>query len=311
MKVFLFLAGSLAAQSVTNSYSTDINGRRVENPSVVSSDGDHTQITQSVNGRQVPMEQSQDRVLSESPTGRLVERVIKRFDPNGQLAAVQRVVTQEEKVAGGLDTRTTVYYGNVEGQLHEVERRTVETRSQGQNTSSRTEVARPSVNGSFETVEKQTVVAETTGDSTNAVTHSDQTVYRRSENGGFYPAVRDVSEITKNGSQVTEKSAHYEPRATPALTLIGQSVITTGKRADGSSSSQVELYGITGGDGRVRDNETAPHLREIQTIERTVGPGGSVTETVTAQRPTISDPSRLGPSTVLSETVCTGKCAAH
>ena len=107
---------------------------------------------------------------------------------------------------------------------------------------------------------------------------------------------------------MTQKNAHYEPRATPALSLIGQSVVNTAKRADGSSVSQVELYGITSGDGRVHDNETAPHLREIQTIERTVGAGGSVTEKVTAQRPTISDPSRLGAATVIAETVCTGKC---
>jgi hypothetical protein len=308
VKSLILLIVSVAyGQSVTNSYTSDINGRRVESPSVVATDGERTQITRSINGRQVPMEQTVERVISDGPSGRVVERVTKRFDPNGQYAATERVVTEEQKTANGLHQRATVYYGDVNGQVREVERRTTDTQTQGSVTNSKTDVARPGVDGSFQTVEKRSAVAETSGSDLNGVTRTDQTVYRRSGNGDFYPAVRDVSEVTKNGSQVTEKSAHYEPRATSALTLIGQTVSSTATRADGSSVSQVELYGITSGDGRVRDNETAPHLRERQTVERTVS-GGSVTEVVSAQRPTISDPDRMGPSKVISETVCSGKC---
>ncbi len=310
MKSLLLLIASVAAaQSVTNSYTTDINGYRVQGPSTATTDGERTQITRSINGRQVPMEQTVERVISDGPSGRVIERTTKRFDPNGQFAAAERVVIEEQKTANGLHQRATVYYGNVEGQLHEVERRTTDTQTQGSVTNSQTEIARPSVNGSFQTVEKRSAVAETAGSDTNGVTRSDETVYRRTEGGDYYPAVRDVSEVTKNGSQVTQKSAHYEPRATSALTLIGQTVSTTATHADGSSVSQVELYGISSGDGRVHDNETAPHLREVQTIERTVS-GGSVSEVVTAQRPTISDPGRMGPTKVISETVCTGKCPA-
>jgi hypothetical protein len=297
------------AQSVTNSYTTDINGRRVEGPSVVATDGERTQITRSINGRQVPMEQTVERVISDGPSGRVVERVTKRFDPNGQNAATERVVIEQQKTGNGLHERQTVYYGDASGQMREIERRVTDTKTQGSVTNSQTDVARPGVDGSFQTVEKRSAVAETSGGDANGVTRSDQTVYRRSGNGDFYPAVRDVSEVTKNGSQVTEKSAHYEPRSTSALTLIGQTVSSTATRADGSSVSQVELYGLNAGDGRVHDNETAPHLREVQTIERTVGAGGSVTEVVSAQRPTVSDPSRMGPSRVISETVCTGKCS--
>ena len=306
MKYFLFLAATLAfGQSVVTTYSTDVNGNRVAGSSMVSNDGQHTQITRSINGRQVPAEQTTERVISESPAGRVVEKITKRFDQNGQIASTDRTVTEEQKLSNGSVTRSTVYHGDVNGEMHEAERRTVEVHAQGSTVNTQTEIARPDLSGSFQTAEKRSSSSETA----NNTTHTDDTVYRRSENGGFYPAVRDVSDTTKSGSQVVEKSAHYEQRDNQQLQLMGQTVSTTVKQPNGSSVSEVSLYGANSEDGRAHDNQTGLHLREQQTVERIPGPGGSVTEIVTARRPTISDPGRLGPSTKISETVCTGKCA--
>ncbi len=51
-------------------------------------------------------------------------------------------------------------------------------------------------------------------------------------------------------------------------------------------------------------------MKEQQLIERTKRPDGSVVETLSVRRPSISDPNRLGNLQKLSETVCKGKCDA-
>jgi hypothetical protein len=312
VKYFLFVAGTLAfgqflafGQSTVTSYSTDLNGNRVAGSSIVSKDGEHTRITQSINGRQVPAEQTEERVISESSAGRVVEKITKHFDQNGAVASTDRTVTEEQKVPNGSVTHSTTYRSDVNGQMHESERRTVESRTQGSSATTQIEIARPDLSGSFQTAEKRSLTSETA----NNTTHTDETVYRRAENGGFYPAVRDVSDTTQNGPKAVEKSAHYEQRDGQQLQLMGQTVSTTVKQPDGSSVSEVNLYGANAEDGRAHDNQTGLHLREQQTVEHIPGPGGSVTEIVTARRPTISDPSHLGPSTKISETVCTGKCS--
>lgn len=312
MKYFLFVASALAfgqspafGQSVVTSYSTDLNGNRVAGPSSVSTDGEHTRITQSINGRQVPAEQTEERVISESPTGRVVEKITKHFDPNGAVGSTERTVTEEQKLPNGSVAHSTTYRSDVNGQMHQAERRTVEVHTQGSSVSTQTEIARPDLSGSFQTAEERSSTSETA----NNTTHTDETVYRRSENGSFRPAVRDVSDTTRNGPQVVETSAHYEQRDNQQLQLMGQTVSTTEKQPGGSSVSEVNLYSVNAEDGRAHDNQSGLHLKEQQTVEHIPGPGGSVTEIVTARRPTTSDPGRLGPSTKISETVCTGKCS--
>jgi len=290
---------------VSTSYSTDVNGNRVAGPSTVSTDGQHTQITRSINGRQVPVEQTEQRVLRETPNGRVVEKITKHFDPNGGVGSTERTVIEEEKLANGSVTHSTTYRSDLNGRMHESERRTVESHTQGSTTTTQSEIARPDLNGSLQVAEKRAVTSETA----NNTTHTDETVYRRSENGSFYPAVRDVTEKTQNGLQVAEKSAHYEQRDNQQLQLMGQTVSTTVQRPDGSSVAEVSLYGASAGDAKVHDSQSGLHLREQQTVEHIVGPGGSVTEVVTARRPSISDPGRLGDPRKVSETVCTGKCS--
>jgi hypothetical protein len=51
-------------------------------------------------------------------------------------------------------------------------------------------------------------------------------------------------------------------------------------------------------------------LYEQQTIDRRPGAGNSVIETLSVRRPSISDPTTLGPSRQISETICKGKCDA-
>jgi hypothetical protein len=230
---------------------------------------------------------------------------VKLFDPNGGVASTERIVTEEQKVANGSIAHSTTYRTDVNGQMHESERRTIETHTQGPSATTQSEIARPDINGSFATAEKRSLVSETGNDGT----HTDETIYRASPNGGFYTAARDVSETTKNGSQVVQKSAHYEPGDNQQLQLTAQTVSTTVKRPDGSTVAEVNRYSTHPEDGRAYDTQSGLHLLEQQTVEQIPGPGGSVTEVVTARRPTATDPNRLGEPRKISEMVCTGKCS--
>ncbi len=296
------------AQSVSTSYSTDLNGNRVAGPTTIATDGQKTQITRSINGRQVPMEQTEERVIRETPSGKVIEKITKKFDPSGALASTERTVTEEEKLYDGVRQHATTYRSDVNGRMQEAERKTMESHKQGSAENTQSEVARPDMNGSFQTVEKRTLVTQAAG---AGGSQKDETVFRRSENGSFYTAARDVTDITQSGAQTVQKSAHYEPGGdSQQLRLTLQTVSTSVKRPDGSEVAEVNLYGLSAGDGRARDRESALHLREQQTVQKIAGPGGSVTEIVTARRPTISDPGRMGPEVKISEVVCTGKCNA-
>ena len=303
-----FIALALGcAQSTTTSYSTGVNGDRSTNFTTVESGGQRTQITQSINGRQVPMEQTETRVLSQSPNSRVTEQITRRFDPNGGVAATERTVTEEQKTSNGSHVHATLYRSDVNGHMQEFERRDIDSASSGASASKQTEIARPDMSGSFQTVEKRTESTETSGDNT----HTDETTYRRTESGAFAAATRDVSDAKKQGSQMVTTKAHYEPLdpSRQQMQLVGQSVTSTVTKADGSAVSEVSLYGNTAGDGRVHDRDGKLHLREQQTIEVVAGAGGSLTDTVTAQRPSVSDPERMGPARKVSEVTCTGKCS--
>ena len=49
-------------------------------------------------------------------------------------------------------------------------------------------------------------------------------------------------------------------------------------------------------------------VKEQQVVQRRTNPDGSVVETLSVRRPSVSDPNRLGDLQKLSETVCKGKC---
>jgi hypothetical protein len=293
-----------AAQSTTNTYITDVNGNKMVASSVVSKDGEHKEVTQSINGARVPLEKTDERVVSEDANGKVTERIVRKYDSNGQLASTERIVTEEQKRANGSSVKSTTYRSDVNGGMRETERKTVETETSGTVTKTQSVVERPTVNGGLQPVEKRSMVAETTPDKS----HEEETVYRLNPNGEYSTALRNVSDTTHSGSQTITKSAEYEPIADASkMQLTRQAVTTTTTRPDGSSVSEVDLYKASV-PGLVRETGSAPQLIEQQTIERGAVAGG-VAETVTVRRPTANDPNRLGPPQKISETVCAGKCA--
>ncbi len=292
-------------QSTTTTYMTDVNGVRVPGTSYATSkDGTKSETLQSINGRQVPLEQAVDKVLREDANGKVVERTIRKFNATGETGTVERVVTEETKLpGGGSSVRSTTYRSDINGSMQEAERKTVETHVQGSTTTANTVVDRPNINGTFAPAEKRTAVT----DGTDAKHTTTETVYRPDTNGGFLEALRSVKTVVQNGNQTTENTADYEPGVTGQLQLHAQSNSVTTKQPDGSETTLVDQFASNVA-GHVYDPSAPMQVKEQQIIERHIAPDGSVTETLSVRRPTTSDPGRLGDLQQISETVCTGKC---
>lgn len=300
---------SLSAQdsSVRTTTSVDINGNRVaEGPQVdqTKSKGssETTERMQSINGRMVPIERVDERVLRDDAGGRVVERLIHRYDATGNATTPLKEIVEEQKRAdGGSTIQTTRYQNDINGALQIVQKSITDIRRSGASETTSTELQRP-LNGSLETVEKKDIVRVKDGTGYR----EDATTYRRDGNGGFGVAVRQTREHTEQGGQATDNTAEYEIGPDGQLQLHSQSVANIITRPDGSTDSVVNLFGRSV-PGTV-DSDAKLKLFEQQIIEQKTRPGNTLVETLSVRRPSISDPNTLGPTQQISETTCKGKC---
>ncbi len=305
----VFTAALAAAQSSTSTtYTKDLNGNRADGQSFTTTgtaaNGDRTELFQSINGRQVPLEQTVDRVVSQDANGKVTERLVKKFNRDGQVTSTERVMIEENKLPGGGSTvRETTYQSDVNGASREAERKTVETRVDGSTTTANTVIDRPSMNGSLEPVEKRSAVTQGPADNQ----HTTESVYRRGVSGGFQEALRYVTSSSKADDTTKKTVANYEPGIDGQLQLASQSDSTTTKQPDGTDVTQTNLFAKTVA-GNVQDSSGAMRVKEQQVVQRRMNPDGSVVETLSVRRPSVSDPNRLGDAQKLSETVCKGKC---
>lgn len=300
----LLCAGLACGQSATTEFTIDLNGRRVESAKYLSSNGDSALLTQSINGRNVPLERSEARVLTEQPDRRVTETIVRRYDATGQLISTQRTVSDEQKSAGRSTIQATVYRSDTNGRLLESERRTIESQTQGGTTTAEVTIARTGMSGSWETAEKRKVVTVTEGDKTRET----ETITRPAPGKlAFIEVARDVKESAKSGATTTANTVHYELDYVGKMSLIRQETATTTKQSDGSEITELNLYAPSIY-GVAREGQAGPKLREQQTVVRKES-AGVVNETTTVRRPTLADPNRLGDPSVISNLVCTGKCA--
>ncbi len=298
----------LAAQE-TRTYtgsSVDGSGNRVDGPAITESRSkaafERTEKQQSVNGRMVPRERIEERVIRDDSTGREVERIVQKFDATGNPGPLEKTLTEERKVGDRLTVSSTVYRGDLNGNLQVSERSVIETLKTGSGQHSDIVIERPSINGAMETVERKSVEKMVSGDRYQ----ENATTFRRGANG-FYPASRIVTDHSQAKGEATESSAEYGSSGSGALELQGQTVTRTTKRADGSELSVVDVFGLST-PGTVQSRDAGLQLKERELVDRKPGAGGSVVETVSLQRPSVSDPGVLGPARVVSETVCRGTC---
>lgn len=301
--VFALVAAAPAfAQSSIQRYEYDPSGNRTVGPSTTRSDGERAERTRSINGGAVAIEKVEERIVRSSDNERVVERILRRYNPEGQPAATQRVLIEETQLPGGRSSiRTSVYRSDLNGASQLIERSTEQIARSGDSTTREKVVERPSVAGSLAPAERSTTVEHKTGGSASAST----VVLRLDANGRFVEAVRETSERQTAGGRSTESAARYEPDATGSMRLIEATERTSVKRADGSEAATVDVYAPST-PGLANEN-TRPRIKERQIIERRPVQGGTL-ETLSISRPGLSDPDRLGPPRLVSETVCTGKC---
>jgi hypothetical protein len=296
--------------SVRTTTSVDVNGNRVPDGAQVDqtrskNSSETTERTLSINGRMVPQERVEEHVLRDDASGRVVERLIHRYDAAGNpLPPVKETVEEQKRPDGGSSVQTTRYRGDINGGMQLEEKSIVNITKSGSSETINTEVQRQGVNGSLATVQKQDTVRVRDGKNYQ----EDSTTYRPDGNGGFGVAIRQTTQHTEQGGQARDNSVEYEPGPDGQLQLHSQTVAETVTRSDGSKESLVNLFGrnVPGTvepDGKLK-------LYEQQTIDRRPGAGNSVIETLSVRRPSISDPTTLGPSRQISETICKGKCDA-
>ncbi len=304
-------AVALCAQgtSVSSTTSVDINGNRVQNgPQQVTTKSPtgtlSTETMQSINGRMVPLERVEQRVLRDDASGRVVERIVRRYDSQGNPAPPTRETVEETKRSDGTSTTTaTSYRTDFNGNTQVAQKAVTETRKSGAEERSETVVQRPTINGSLDTVEKQDQVKVTQADGYRDET----TTYRPSGAGGFYAAVRTVTDHTEKNGQSSDNTVEYEANPGSTLQVHSQTVAKTVTAADGSKDTVVNIY-ATNVPGTVGEPGSALKLQEQQLVDSQKGPGGAVTQTLSVRRPTVSDPNTLGPARQLSQTVCKGDC---
>src|SRR5207237_1880740 len=121
----LVACAALSAQSSQQHASTwtiDASGQRVEGPSyrtVESPTGSQrVETARSINGRLVPIQSSEDKVLRQDSQGKVVERVIRKYDANGNPGAPMKVRIEETKNPDGSSTiQSTAYEADVNGNM--------------------------------------------------------------------------------------------------------------------------------------------------------------------------------------------------
>src|SRR5262249_22120299 len=241
----LFFGAALLAQQSTQQSSTwtlDASGRRVDGPSYTAIESiqgsQRVETAQSINGRMVPIQSAEDRVLRQDAQHKDVERVIRKYDATGNPGPPMKVRIEETKNPDGSTTiQSTTYEADINGNLKLFERATTQIRK-GETTELSTTVERATLNGSLQTTERSTSVERKTPGGSQI----DSTTYRRDISGNFTPLSQDVKRISKSGTEETTDAAHYVLDPNGKLTLASRAIDHVRTNPDGLQISETDVY---------------------------------------------------------------------
>ena len=301
MRAFCLMMICCALVAAQSSYTYDAGGRRVESGKL--NGGTYTvETAPSLNGRTAPLERVEERVVREDATTRVVERQVRRYDPNGNPGQMEKVRIEERKNPDGTTaTETVTWRADVNGRLEIAERTRAQVRPAGDVVRSDVTIERPTLNGGFEAVEKRSATERKTGPGVQ----QEIVTLRRDSSGRFSEALRQVTEKTEKDGRTTENAAQFELGPTGRLELASQTVSRSVKNPDGSQRTELEVY-RTGASGRVSGGQ--PQLIEQQLVERRPGEGGTVVESLSVRRPAVDGTKPSGSYQKVSERVCKGEC---
>jgi hypothetical protein len=292
--------GQKSDRSDNAGFMYDINGRRVPLPASTSGSGGGSQSIQDINGRVAPIEKTEENVLVDTKTERVVERIVRRYDRNGNPGPIEKIRIEENKAADGSSSiMTTVMRSDLNGNLALYEKSAKQTQVSGDTQTFTSEIQRPTLNGSVEIVEKQAGRIQTTP----ATQSEDTTVLRKDANGRFVEALREVAQKNIEEGKTTENRTRYSA-TNGVMALERQEVSQTEKLADGTVVKDTSIYSnaSTG-----RPSAAGPQLREQQRVVRQKV-GDEVKEVLSIRRPSLGDQKELGEFVKVGEKTCTGKC---
>ena len=252
---------------LAQTYVYDVDGRRVLLPS--------------------PEEKRSRRIVDDGAGGRAVEEVIERRDVNGnRLPPEKLLIVEKQGLDGAKIIETTTYRSDLNGRLGVAERSVVTTKEQSGQTLTTSVVERPTVNGSLGAVEK--TASQTSAVGTKQVTN--RSTYVLDQSGKFVEAVRESIEKVPEGKGIKETVQEYRNAQTGQMELSGQRVKVDIPNADGSTTSEITIYG-TVAQGRTADGQLK--LREQQLVTMKPGPGNTMVESISVRRPDLAD-SKMG-----------------
>src|SRR4029077_8622451 len=126
-----FGATLLAQESAqqTNTWTIDVNGHRVDGFQYDASESPagslRVETLKSINGRMTPVQSAEDRLLRQDAQAKVVERVIRRFDGDGNPASSIKVRIEETRNPDGpLTIQSSAYQSDLNGNFQLFERAT-------------------------------------------------------------------------------------------------------------------------------------------------------------------------------------------
>ena len=237
------------------------------------------------------------KLIEDGPNGRIYEESVDRRDASGNPLPAEKLRIVERKAPDGASViETTTFRADLNGRLSPTERSVQSTLQQGALTSTSSTLEKPNINGGFVAVEK--IASQTTAVGGGRET-TNRSVYVPDANGRFVEAVRESRERTPDGSGIRETSNEYRNASTGKMELSGQKVTIEMRNPDGSSTSEITIYGIAA-PGRPAEGQM--RLREQQLLTVKPGANGTSIESLSIRRPSLND-AKLGAYQKLSEKV--------
>ena len=229
-------------------------------------------------------------MLHQDSQSKVVERVIRKYDPTGNPGLPITIRIEEKKNPdGSTSILSNSYETDLNGNKQLFERSSTLKRG-GAAKESSTTVERATLNGGLQTVER-----DTDGGAQD----------RRQCEGGIdlvpagcerqLHALRPDGEATsKAGAVETADAANYEMGPDGKLVLASRSIDHVVTKPDGSKVVDSDVYSRFNA-GRASDvNASEPRLQQQVHKELTPGPGGVTIETTSVRARLANDPSRFG-----------------
>ncbi|MCS7043973.1 MAG: hypothetical protein N2036_08690 [Bryobacteraceae bacterium] len=294
-------AGLQAQQQESRTYVYDANGRRVEWSATARGQGFQSETIRDINGRQVPVERTEERVLRKEAGLQVVERLVKRYTPDGSPLPPEKVVIETRtRPDGSTEETALIYRGDLNGNLRPAERIRTETRKSGDTAVSETKVERAGLSGGFSLVEKRTATEVVRASDRSS--EREELVYVPDTNGRLVAAQKKVVRSRERDGTLEQQTDEYEAATTGALRLSRQLMSVTRRNPDGTENTVVDVYGVNA-PGRAIEPGAGPRLRERQIYTSRQSPDGSVVTVFAVQRPSLNSTRELGPPERVSETV--------